>query len=112
MLSDSRGETIPWIFLVKRIVTGILAIALLCVSWVFLWVTDPIRPNVVSHCRILTVYLSAIAGGYFFINFGANRVLTNLFFFSILLGCLVAWLVLIRRKGEEIPPFVPNDAAI
>jgi hypothetical protein len=107
LLVDSRG-VIPSMFLVKRIVTGVLAVALMCVSWVFLWITDPIRPNIVRHCRILTVYLSAIAGGYFLINFGADRLLANLFLFSILLCCLVAWMVLIRKKGEEVPRF---DAA-
>lgn len=99
ILIDSRGA-FPWIFLVKRIVTSVLAVALMCVSWVFFWVADPIRPNVVRHCRILTVYLTAIALGYFFINFGVERVLANLLFFSVLLGCLVAWIVLIRRDGE------------
>ncbi len=107
ILVDWRDVT-PWIFLVKRIVTGVLAVALMCVSWVFLWITDPIRSNVVRHCRILTVYLSAIAGGYFLINFGADRLLANLFLCSILLCCLVAWMVLIRKKGEEVPRF---DAA-
>jgi hypothetical protein len=107
LLVDSRGVS-PWMFLVKRVVTGVLAVALMCVSWVFLWITDPIRPNVVRHCRILTIYLSTIAGGYFLMNFGADRLLANVFLCFILLCCLIAWIVLIRKKGEEVPRF---DAA-
>lgn len=120
LLVDSRG-LITWMFLVKQIVTGVLAVALMCVSCLILWIADPIRPNIVRHCRILTVYVSAIAGGYFLIKFVANRplvdsiflrdllsfdriFLTNLFL-SILLCCLVAWMILIRKKGEEVPRF-------
>jgi len=100
ILVEWRDVT-QWIFLAKRIVTVILAIALMCLSWVFLWVSGPIPRNVVRHCRILTVYLSSVGGGYFLINLGLERVLPSLLIMSLCLGCLVAWLILLRRDGER-----------
>jgi len=101
ILVDWRDVT-PWIFLVKRIVTLMMAIALMCVSWAFLWVSGPIPRNVVRHCRILTVYLWSVGGGYFLINLGLERALSSLLIMSFCLGCLVAWLILFRRDGEKV----------
>jgi hypothetical protein len=94
-------DVTPWIFPVKRIMTVTLAIGLMCVSWAFLWVRVPIPPNVVRHCRILTVYLSSVGGGYFLLNLVSAKVLSALLM-SLCLGCLVAWVLLIRRDGERV----------
>jgi len=102
MLVEWRDVT-QWIFLAKRIVTLVLAIALMCLSWAFLWAPGPIRPNVIRHCRILTVYLSSVGGGYFLINLGLERVLPSLLLMSLCLGCLVAWTILFTRDGEKAP---------
>jgi hypothetical protein len=111
MMSEWRGAMAPWIFPVKRMVTLVLAVALMCLSFAFRWVTRPIRPNVVRHCRILTVYLSSVAGWYFFVYPGW-RVLSSGLVMALWLGCLVAWIVFIRRDGENVPTLggSPNSA--
>jgi len=113
ILVDWRDVS-PWIFLVKRIVTLMLAIALMCVSWAFLWVSGRVRRNVVRHCRILTVYLSSVGGGYFLINLGLERVFSGLLIMSLCLGCLVAWMILLSRDGEKAGTAdgVPNGGAM
>jgi hypothetical protein len=102
ILIDWRDVT-PWIFLVKRIVTLVLAISLMYISWVFLWAPGLIRLNVIRHCRILTVYLSSVAGGYFLLNLGLERVLSGLLYIAPCFGCLVAWTILLTCDGEKVP---------
>jgi len=113
ILIDWRDVT-PWIFLVKRIVTLVLAISLMYISWVFLWAPGLIRLNVIRHCRILTVYLSSVAGGLFLANLGLERVLSSLLIMSPCLGCLVAWTILFTRDGEKVPTAdgTPNGDAM
>jgi len=103
---DWRGIT-PWMFQVKRWVTSLLVVFLLCVAWVFLWFAAPLARNLVYHCRILTVYLAGIAAGYLVINIGINARILSRLFLSCCLVCLILWAILFSRDGERPPPMEP-----
>jgi len=103
---DWRGIT-PWMFQVKRWVTSLLVVFLLCVAWVFLWFAAPLARNLVYHCRILTVYLAGIAAGYLIINIGISSPILSELFLSCCLVCLILWAILFSRDGERPPPMEP-----
>jgi hypothetical protein len=103
---DWRGIT-PWMFQVKRWVTSVLVVFLLCVAWVFLRFAAPLARNLVYHCRILTLYLAGIGAGYLVINIGIRPRILSRLFLSCCLVCLILWAILFSRDGERPPPMEP-----
>jgi Ca2+/Na+ antiporter len=101
-MMDARSYS-PWLFLVKRNVAAILVIFLLCIAWILLFVRATIRPNVVVHCRILTLYLTGIVFGYFGANIGVSRVIASMLMLTVCLVCLLLWAILLHRGGEIVP---------
>jgi hypothetical protein len=101
-LIDARGLS-PWLFLVKRNVAAVLAIFLLCVAWMLIYITATLRPNVIFHCRILTLYLAGIVFGYFGANIGVSRIIASIYMLSCCVVCFLLWAILLRRDGENVP---------
>jgi hypothetical protein len=99
---DARNYS-PWLFLVKRNVAAVLVVFLLCVAWILLFVKSTVRPNVITHCRILTLYLAGIVFGYFGANIGVSRVIASMLMLTICLVCLLLWTILLHRGGEIVP---------
>jgi hypothetical protein len=99
---DARGYS-PWLFLVKRDVAAILVMFLLCVAWMLLYIKATLRPNVIIHCRILTLYLAGNVFGYFGANIGVPRVTASLLMLTCCLVSFLLWAILLHRDGERVP---------
>lgn len=81
-------------------------------TWIFLRfvlsIRQPFRPNVLTHWTIATAYFSAAGAAYLAIQMTGGQTAVypiNSAMLAIQLGCFVAWFRLMRRSGEEVPPF-------
>ena len=95
------------LFVIKRCVGSILAGFLICAAAMFFRFKEPVKRNVIVHCRILTGYCMAIATGYFAANVGGTRDPFSEFVLGACTACLLLWTVLLSRGGEELPPAPP-----
>jgi hypothetical protein len=81
-------------------------------TWIFLRfglsIRQPFRPNVLTHWTIATVYFGAAGTAYFAILLAGGKAAVypiNSAMLAIQLGCFIAWFLLLRRSGEELPDF-------
>jgi hypothetical protein len=81
-------------------------------TWLFLRfvlsIRQPFRPNVLTHWSIATVYFAASGlGNLAVLLTGGGRAILpiNCALLTVQLGCFLAWFRLMRRSGEELPPF-------
>jgi hypothetical protein len=99
------------VVIIQRFQSEILA-ASLGLTWIFLRfvlsIRQPLRPNVLTHWRIATIYfvVSGVANLAVLVTGGGTVVFPiNSAMLAIHLACFVAWFRLLRRAGEELPPF-------
>ena len=81
-------------------------------TWLFLRyvlsIRQPFQSNVLNHWRIAIVYFGVSGAGSLAALFLGRKMAVLLINNAVLaaqLGCLVAWIKVIRRSGEEHPPF-------
>ncbi len=81
-------------------------------AWIFfryvLNIRQPFRPIVLNHWRIATVYFGvsgANALAILIAGRGPVIYLINSAMLAADIGCLICWIALIRRSGEELPEF-------
>ena len=93
--------------------TTVLAITLALSWWVltrFLGLRPRIRSNALAHGRILIVFfaITALSDG---LNLIAQRKSAihamNVLMLTGDLACFIAWIVCLRRDGEQLPPELP-----
>jgi len=96
---------------VLRFEAQILGVALV-LTWLFLRyvlsIRQPFRPNVLTHWTIATVYFGSTAAGYVaaLLSGGGNIVFPiNCAMLALQIGCFLAWFILMRRSGEQLPTF-------
>ncbi len=96
---------------IERYQSEILAGALV-LTWIFLRfglsIRQPFQPNVLNHWRIATIYFG-ISGTYNLAVLLTGRIRAVVWINCAMLAaqtlCFVAWFHLMRRSGEELPPF-------
>jgi hypothetical protein len=93
--------------------TAVLAITLALSWWVltrFLGLRPQMRSNALAHARILIVFfaINALSDG---LNLIAERTTpiraTNVLMLIGDLACFIAWIVCLRRDGEQLAPELP-----
>jgi hypothetical protein len=96
---------------IQRYQSEILAGALV-LTWIFLHfvlsIRQPFQPNVLNHWRIATLYFG-VSGASSLASLLTGRIVAVVLINSAMLAaqslCFVAWFRLMRRSGEELPPF-------
>ena len=94
---------------VQRFQSEIFA-ATLVLTWIFLRfvlsIRQPFRPNVLTHWRIATIYFGVSGAAHLLalLNGGGRIVYPiNCAMLAAQLACFIAWFLLLRRSGEELP---------
>jgi hypothetical protein len=96
---EAKGYIEFW-FVLKRLISSILAVSLLGVGWVYLWVR--VSKNTVWHVRIMTVFCSIIALSYFSLHLGLKSRAASILELTGSFICFVLWLVCISPTGEDL----------
>ncbi len=81
-------------------------------TWIFLRfvlsIRQPLRPNVLTHWSIATIYFGASGAAYLaglLSGGGAAIFPINCAMLAVHLACFLAWFRLMRRSGEGLPAF-------
>ena len=111
-LGSQWGFPHTWMVVLWRFQTSVLCISLLLTRFAlhhFLNVRPPMRPNVLNHWTLTTLYfgISAMSGMAILLIGGGNAILpVNLTMLAGDLVCLLMWISWFRKDGEIIP-YVP-----
>jgi hypothetical protein len=96
---------------IRRFEGEILATVFL-LTWIFfrymLNIRQPFRNNVLNHWKIATVYFGvsgANALAILLVGRGPIVYPINSAMLAADIGCFIAWIRLMRRSGEQLPPF-------
>jgi hypothetical protein len=99
------------VVVIQRYQSEIFA-AVFVLTWIFLRfvlsIRQPFQPNVLNHWRIATIYFGVSGAAYLVILLtgGSMAVLaSNSAMLAVQLVCFFGWFHLMRRSGEELPPF-------
>lgn len=110
-LSGTWAFPVGILIVLVRLQYELFAAAFL-LTWIFLRfvlsIRQPFRPNVLTHWTLATVYFGAAGAAYLAAQLaGAGTAVypVNSALLAIQLGCFIAWIVSMRRSGEEIPRF-------
>lgn len=99
------------VLVIQRFQTEIFAVVFV-LTWIILRfvlsIQQPFRPNVLNHWTIATIYFAVSAAGYLAGLWSASKPIIfpiNCAMLGAQFACFVAWFRLMRRSGEELPPF-------
>jgi cytochrome bd-type quinol oxidase subunit 2 len=96
----------PWvqgIFLGKRVAAFALAAFIVAITLFIRMFPIPMRANVTAHRRIAAVYFLSSASLYFAMNFSLHvSNALDLVLMSLTGGCFLAWIVLLKPRGEAV----------
>lgn len=111
-LTASSGYPETLVLIIDRWETTLLCASFILTAWFligYLNVNPSIRPNVLVHWRLLTVYfgISTVYKALVILTSSANvRFASNLVLLAGGLACFLAWTRYLTRQGEVRPPAV------
>jgi hypothetical protein len=116
-ISSQLGFPQTGVILLQRFETMALCLVLLLTRFTllkFLNIRPPIRPNVLTHWTLLTLYfgISALSSTATILIGGGRSVLpVNVAMLACDLVCLSLWIAEFRKTGETVPEVAPISAA-
>jgi len=115
-LANLWGFPVETLIVAQRFLLEILACVLL-LTWIVLRfvlsIRQPFRPNVLMHWTIATVYFAAAGAAYLVLEIIGGYTTAypvNSVMLAIQLGCFFAWILLMKRSGEQLPAFARLSA--
>ncbi len=116
-ISAQLGFPQTSVILLQRFETTALCFVLLLTRFIllrFLNIRPRMRPNVLAHWTLLTLYfgISAVSSAATILIGGGRSILpVNIAMLACDVVCLCTWIAEFRKTGEAVPRFVPISAA-
>lgn len=98
-----QSPILRYFFVLQRGVTSSLVLFLLFITVFLVWYPVPLSRNLITHSAVYAVYFLCTSVAFLFRNLAGSTVtsLGNVVLSGTNVACLVAWMVLLNRAGEQ-----------